>query len=79
MGHRNEQPIVRRGGRNSFWFTSRVWSIGDLDKRIDDLRGEMSARFGEVNHRFDDLKDWIRSEVKRLEGRIDRNEHLTPT
>jgi Tfp pilus assembly protein PilN len=56
-----------------FYFQSR--SIAHLDKRIDDLRAEMNARFGEISHRFDDLKDWIRSEVKRLEDRIERIEH----
>jgi len=56
-----------------FYFQSR--SIAHLDKRIDDLRAEMNARFAEINHRFDDLKDWIRSEVKRLEDRIERIEH----
>jgi Tfp pilus assembly protein PilN len=56
-----------------FYFQSR--SIAHLDKRIDDLRAEINARFAEVNHRFDDLKDWIRSEVKRLEERIERTEH----
>ena len=56
-----------------FYFQSR--SIAHLDKRIDDLRAEINARFAEVNHRFDDLKDWIRSEMKRLEERIERIEH----
>jgi len=56
-----------------FYFQSR--SIAHLVKRIDDLRAEINARFAEVNHRFDDLKDWIRSEVKRLEERIERTEH----
>jgi Tfp pilus assembly protein PilN len=49
-----------------FYFQSR--SIAHLDKRIDDLRAEL-------NHRFDDLKDWICSEVKRLEDRIEHVEH----
>jgi Tfp pilus assembly protein PilN len=49
-----------------FYFQSR--SIAHLDKRIDDLRAEL-------NHRFDDLKDWIRLEVKRLEDRIEDVEH----
>jgi hypothetical protein len=30
----------------------------------------------ELNHRFDDLKDWIRSEVKRLEEHIEHIDHL---
>lgn len=42
---------------------------------IRDLDAEMNTRFAEINHRFDDLKDWIRSEVKRLEDRIERIEH----
>jgi len=49
-------------------FYSQSRSIAHLDKRIDDLRAEL-------NHRFDDLKDWIRSEVKRLEERIEHIEH----
>ncbi len=49
-----------------FYFQSR--SIAHLDKRIDDLRAEL-------NHRFDDLKDWIRSGVQRLEERIEHAEH----
>ncbi len=49
-----------------FCFQSR--SIAHLDKRIDDLRAKL-------NHRFDDLKDWIRSEVQRLEERIEHAEH----
>jgi len=38
------------------------------NKRIDDLRSE-------INHRFDDLKDWIRAELRRIEERLDRLEH----
>jgi len=57
-----------------FYFQSR--SIAHLDKRIDDLRAAMNGRLGEINHRFDDLKDWIRSEVKRLEDHIERLEQL---
>jgi hypothetical protein len=35
----------------------------------------IDKRFEDLNHRFDDLKDWIRSEIKRLEHRLDRLEH----
>lgn len=44
------------------------YQTNHLDKRIDDLRSEMS-------HRFDDLKDWIRAELRRIDERIDRLEH----
>jgi Tfp pilus assembly protein PilN len=59
--------VIVLGYALGFYFQSR--SIAHLDKRIDDLRAEL-------NHRFDDLKDWIRSEVQRLEERIERVEHL---
>jgi len=35
----------------------------------------IDKRFEDLNHRFDDLKDWIRCEIKRLEDRLDRLEH----
>ena len=38
-----------------------------LNRRIDDLRSEMVAR-------FDGLRDPLRSEIKRVEERIDRLE-----
>lgn len=38
------------------------------NRRIDDLREAM-------NHRFSDLRDFIRSETLRLEARIERLEH----
>lgn len=60
-----------------FYFQSR--SIAHLDKRIDDLSPRLDGRIDDpnssVHHRFHDLKDWIRSEVKRLEDRIDRIKH----
>jgi hypothetical protein len=33
-----------------------------IERRFSDLRSE-------INHRFDDLKDWLRSEIRRLEER----------
>jgi archaellum component FlaC len=42
-------------------------SIMHLDRRIDDLRDSM-------NKRFDDMRDLIKSEIKRVEERIDRVE-----
>jgi low affinity Fe/Cu permease len=39
-----------------------------LNRRIDDLRSEMVAR-------FEGLRDLLRSEIKRVEERIERLEH----
>ena len=39
-----------------------------LNRRIDDLRSEMVAR-------FDGLRDLLHSEIKRVEDRIERLEH----
>jgi hypothetical protein len=38
------------------------------NRRIDDLKGSL-------NNRFDDMRDLSKSEVKRLEERLDRIEH----
>ena len=45
------------------------------NRRMDDLRDAMNRQFDMVNHRFSDLKDFIRSEILRLEARIERLEH----
>jgi hypothetical protein len=37
--------------------------------RLGDLRTYVDARFNAMDHRFDDLKDFIKSEVRRLEDR----------
>lgn len=39
------------------------------NSRLNDLRSSLEGRFNSMDKRFDDLKDWIRSEVKRLEER----------
>ncbi|HMC58223.1 MAG TPA: hypothetical protein VKJ01_03425, partial [Candidatus Solibacter sp.] len=39
------------------------------NSRLSDLRSYMDARFNAVDKRFDDLKDFIKSEVRRLEDR----------
>ena len=45
------------------------------NRRLDDFKQAVDNRFGdlrgEMNHRFDDLKDWIRAELRRIDGRID--------
>jgi predicted Holliday junction resolvase-like endonuclease len=35
-----------------------------MDKRFDALQNQM-------NHRFDDLKDWVRAELRRIDERLD--------
>jgi hypothetical protein len=46
------------------------------------LRAEMVAcfeaidkRFEAIDKRFDDLKDWIRAELRRIDERLERLEH----
>ena len=39
------------------------------------LRAEMVARFNAIDKRFDDLKDWVRAELRRIDERIERLEH----
>jgi hypothetical protein len=50
-----------------------------INRRIDDLRSEMVARISDLRSemvaRFDGLRDLLRSEIKRVEERINRLEH----
>lgn len=55
------------------YFQSR--SIAHLDHRIDDLRDSMNKRFDDANRRFDDARDLLKSEIKRVEDRIERLAH----
>lgn len=54
-------------------------SISHLDRHIGDLRDSMTTRLDDLrnsmNKRFDDLHDLLKSEVKRLDERLDRLEH----
>jgi hypothetical protein len=49
------------------------------NRRIDDLRDTINRRFDDlrdsINKRFDGLHDLLKSEVKRLDERLDRMEH----
>lgn len=49
------------------WGNSR---LNDLRSNFDALRSYIDARFNAQDKRFDDIKDLIRSEVRRLEERI---------
>jgi hypothetical protein len=44
------------------------------NSRLNDLKNYVDAKFSGSDRRFDDLKDFIRSEVHRLEDRMDRLE-----
>ncbi len=43
-----------------------IWNNG----RLTDLRNYIDARFNAQDKRMDDLRDFVRSEVRRLEERI---------
>ena len=53
-------------------------SIGHLDTRVADLSSHLSTRIDDLNRheeaRHSDLKDFFKSEIKRLEARIARLE-----
>jgi hypothetical protein len=69
--------VIVGGYLLGIYFQSR--SIAHLDRRIDDLRDSMTARIDDLretmNKRFDDLHDLLKSEVKRLDERLERLEH----
>ncbi|HEX5227048.1 MAG TPA: hypothetical protein VFW44_05035 [Bryobacteraceae bacterium] len=69
--------VIVGGYLLGIFFQSR--SISHLDRRIDDLRDSMTGRMDDLrnsmNKRFDDLHDLLKSEVKRVEERIDRLDH----
>ena len=44
------------------------------NSRISDLRSHVDSRMDDFNNRLNDLKDFIRSEIRRLEQRIERLE-----
>ena len=49
-------------------------SIAHLERRIDDTNNRISHLESEFNNRFSDLRDFIHSEIRRIEDRIDRLE-----
>jgi hypothetical protein len=64
-----------------FWLGVAVIVVGYLlgfyfqHRDVESLRREMDARFAAIDKRFDDLKDWIRAEIRRIDERLDRLEH----
>lgn len=58
--------VIVGGYLLGIFFQSR--SISHLDRRIDDLRDSL-------NKRFDDTHDLLKSEVRRLDERLERLEH----
>jgi hypothetical protein len=63
--------VIILGYALGFYFQHRDYDHLErsINKRIDDLAASTSKRFDDLNKRIDDLKDWIRSEIKRLEER----------
>lgn len=62
IGQWGPVAVIVGGYLLGIYFQSR--SIAHLDHRIDDLRDS-------INKRFEDLRDLLKSEVKRLEERFD--------
>jgi predicted nuclease with TOPRIM domain len=59
------QPIINQWGPIAVIVGGYLLGIYFQNRRIDDLRSS-------VNSRFDDLRDLLKSEVKRLEDSIGR-------
>jgi len=71
------RAVIVGGYLLGIYFQSR--SISHLEHRIDDLRDSLTTRIDDLrdsmNKRFDDLHDLLKSEVKRVEERLERLEH----
>ena len=51
--------------------------LGDTNARIGELRSHMDDRFGNVDRRFDEMKELWRSELHRVEEILDaRLKHI---
>ena len=72
-------PVVGQWGPVAVIVGGYLLGIYFQNRRIDDLRDSMNRRFDDLrtsmNNRFDDLHDLLKSEVKRLDERLDRLEH----
>jgi hypothetical protein len=72
-------PIVNQWGPVAVIVAGYLLGIYFQNRRIDDLRDSMTKCLDDLrdtlNKRFDDLHDLLKSEVKRVEERLDRLEH----
>jgi hypothetical protein len=71
-------PIINQWGPDAVIVGGYLLGIYFQNRRIDDLRDSMNRRFDDLrdsmNKRFDGLHDLLKSEVKRLDERLDRLE-----
>jgi hypothetical protein len=71
--------VVNQWGPVAVIVAGYLLGIYFQNRRIDDLRDSMNRRFDDlrdvVNKRFDGSLDLLKSEVKRIEERLDRLEH----
>src|SRR3984957_9036627 len=72
-------PIIIQWGPVAVIVGGYLLGIFFQNRRIDDLRDSMTTRLDDLcesmNKRFDDLHDLLKSEVKRVESRLERLEH----
>jgi hypothetical protein len=72
-------PIINQWGPVAVIVGGYLVGIFFQNRRIDDLRGSLTKRIDDLrdsmNKRFDDLHDLLKSEVKRVEERLERLEH----
>jgi len=55
-------------------FTDTNGRLSDMNNRFSDMNNRISRFEGGVDNRFSDLRDFIHSEIRRVEDRIDRLE-----
>jgi len=72
-------PVIGQWGPVAVIVGGYLLGIYFQNRCIDDLRDSVNRRFDDLrttmNNRFDDLHDLLKSEVKRLDERLDRIEH----
>jgi hypothetical protein len=72
-------PIINQWGPVAVIVGGYLVGIFFQNRRIDDLRDSLTKRIDDLrdsmNKRFDDLHDLLKSEVKRVEERLERLEH----
>jgi hypothetical protein len=72
-------PVIGQWGPVAVIVGGYLLGIYFQNRRIDDLRDSINRRFDDlrdsINKRFDGLHDLLRSEVKRLDERLDHLEH----